>query len=64
MFITGEEINFSMENLTQNFEVLKHLKTYLIGSFTLAIIAAIICGLIGYFILLVLAKRKIAINNG
>ncbi len=64
IFITGEEISFSLENLTQNFEALKHLKTYIIGSFVLATITSIVFGFVGYVILVFMAKRKIAINNG
>jgi len=62
--ITGEKISFSLEQLTQNFNVLKHLKTYLIGSFTLATIAALLFGCIAYLILMQKAKQKIAANNG
>lgn len=64
MLITGEKISFSLEHLSENFNLLKHLKTYLVGSFTLATIAAILFGCIAYFILMQRAKQKIAANNG
>jgi len=64
MFITGEEISLSLESLTQNFGALKHLKTYLIGSFVLATLAALLFGLVSYFTLTLRAKRKIVTDNG
>jgi len=64
ILFTGEQITFNLESLTQDFGVLKHLKTYLIGSFALATIAALLFGIIGYLALIIMAKRKIAMNNG
>ena len=52
-----------MEEMTENFEVLKHLKTYIVGSFSLAIIAAVSLGVLSYSLFLILAK-KIVLNNG
>src|SRR5690606_23096575 len=37
-WILGEKISYSIEEMTKNFEAFKHLKTYLVGSFALAII--------------------------
>ncbi|NHF60555.1 DUF2062 domain-containing protein [Flavobacteriaceae bacterium TP-CH-4] len=62
MLLTGEQLSFSMDNPKLDFEVLKHLKTYVIGSFALAAIAAALFGFIGYVTLM--AKRKMAIDNG
>ncbi len=62
MFLTGEPLSFSMDDLTQNLEVLQHLKTYLVGSFALALIAAVLFGSIGYAVLI--AKQKITVDNG
>lgn len=64
MFITGSELSFSMENLTQPSEMMKHLKTYVIGSFMLATITAALFGTISYLILTIIAKRKMVIDNG
>ena len=64
MLITGEDISFSMENLSQNFEMFKHLKTYIIGSLVLATLAAILFGSISYIALAHKAKRKISADNG
>ncbi len=62
MLLTGEQLSFSMDDFAADFEVLKHLKTYVLGSFALAAITAILFGFIGYLTLR--AKRKMAINNG
>lgn len=64
MFITGSELSFSMENLTQPSEMMKHLKTYVIGSFMLATITAALFGTISYLMLTIIAKRKMVIDNG
>jgi len=64
MLITGEDISFSLENLTHDYGALKHLKTYIIGSFALATIAALLFGSVGYFALILKAKRNIATDNG
>ncbi len=64
MLITGEDISFSMETLSQNFEMFKHLKTYIIGSLVLATLAAILFGSISYIALAHKAKRKISADNG
>ncbi|WP_299887233.1 DUF2062 domain-containing protein [uncultured Lacinutrix sp.] len=63
-FISGAENNQTMSEMIDNFEVVSHLKSYLIGSFSLAIICAVISGGIGYIILNILNKKTIALDNG
>jgi len=62
--VTGNEISFSMADITQDFETLKHLRTYIIGSLVLATISALFFGLLGYFLLLFFNRKKIHVNNG
>ena len=62
--VLGENYSYTMSEMTENFEVLKHLKTYIIGSFSLATTAAIILGLLGYLIFTVIDRKKIARHNG
>ncbi|MDO5971753.1 DUF2062 domain-containing protein [Flavivirga aquimarina] len=62
-YLLGIKLEYSMEEMTKNFEVLKHLKTYIIGSFSLAIIAAVGFGLVSYFLFLIFDK-KVALKNG
>ena len=50
-FVLGVDYNYTLDTFKHNFEVTDHLKTYVIGSFTLAIICAITCGIIGFLIL-------------
>ena len=64
VWITGEENFFSVENIMDNLVALKGLKTYIIGSITLAVIVSVLAGLIGYLALTHMAKRKIAVENG
>jgi glycosyltransferase involved in cell wall biosynthesis len=63
-FITGEELVFSMDEMTENYGFLTHLKTYLIGSITLASLAAVLLGLLSYLAFKFFANKKIVANNG
>jgi len=58
-WILGEKISYSIEEMTKNFEAFKHLKTYLVGSFALAIIMSLIFGLIGYIFFSSFKKKKV-----
>ena len=49
-WVTGQETSYSISDLKQNFDAIKHLKTYLIGSITLSVSSAIIFGLLGYIV--------------
>ena len=62
--VTGDELRFSIEKFAANFQVLKHLKTYVIGSFVLAVLASLLFGFVGYFSLMVLSRRKMTVDNG
>ena len=62
--VTGNQLNFSMEDIAQDFGAFKHLQSYIIGSFVLAIVCATLFGLIGYFILLFFNRKKMGISNG
>lgn len=63
-WIFGEKQFFAFENIADNLLALKGLKVYIVGSLVLATLGAIIGGLIGYFSLAQMAKRKIAVDNG
>ncbi len=63
-FITGEDLTYTFESSIADFELITHLKTYLIGSLTLSILAATIFGILGYFMLSIFDRKKIAVNNG
>jgi len=63
-FITGEELNYTYESLVTNFEFVTHLKTYIIGSLTLSILCSTLFGFIGYLVLTIFDRKKIAIKNG
>lgn len=63
-WVTGQELRFSMNEIGENLSNFKHLQTYIIGSFVLAFFAAVLFGLIGYFILLLFNRKKIRTSNG
>ncbi|MFL0353008.1 DUF2062 domain-containing protein [Xanthomarina sp. GH4-25] len=62
-WVLGEKISYSIEEMMANFEAFKHLKTYLVGSFALAIIGAIVFGFIGYIFFSFFNKKKMALKN-
>lgn len=56
-FVLGEP-QPSFTNIGENFEMIKSLKTYIVGSFTLAIISAITIGILGYVFLIIFYKKN------
>ena len=63
-FFLGTDYNYSMEELSENFEIYKHLKTYIIGSFLFASSMWIILGSLGYLVFSVFNRNKTIINDG
>lgn len=62
-WIFGEKISYSVEEMMDNFEVFKHLKTYLVGSFTLAFIGAIVFGFTGFVFFNFFNKKNMVLKN-
>ncbi|WP_417290758.1 DUF2062 domain-containing protein [Corallibacter sp.] len=62
--LLGLEHTFSIKDFTSNFEVVTHLKMYIIGSLSLATISAIALGLISYLIFFIVDKKKVTLKNG
>ena len=50
-YVLGEPTDYSFADFEENFEFVKSLKTYVVGSFILAFVASIIVGLVSYFLL-------------
>ncbi len=64
-WVLGEEHFFQFDTIAENLLALKGLKAYLIGSFILAFTVSLLGGLIGYFTLSQMAKRKkLTLKNG
>lgn len=62
-WILGDEVSFSLHEIDFSVEMVKHLKTYLVGSIALAISLSIFSGLISYVFFSLLERKKI-IKNG
>jgi len=56
--LLGDEKSYSIEDFNMDFELLKSLKTYIVGSFVFAVGASIISGGIGYFTLKLIQRNK------
>ncbi|MCM4151386.1 DUF2062 domain-containing protein [Arenibacter sp. N53] len=63
-WVLGTEFDFTFEEAGANFEVIKHLKSYIIGSITLSFVGALTTGICGYIILNIFDRKKIALKNG
>ena len=62
-FILGQNETFNISTITTDIEVLKHLKIYIIGSFALATVSAILTGMVSYIILFIIQKKKVRVSN-
>lgn len=56
-FILGESYSYTLDDMKENFEITEHIKTYIIGSFSLALCIAIIIGCLSYFVFLISSKK-------
>jgi len=63
-WITGRELNFSISEIDENFELIRNLQTYIIGSLTLSSLAATVLGFLAYIFLTIFSRKKIAMHNG
>lgn len=62
--ILGVDYNYTLEMFKNGFEITDHLKTYVVGSFTLAIIAASVLGIASFIVFSVFTKKNISLQNG
>lgn len=63
-YMLGIQHEYTLEAFKDNFDITTHLKTYLLGSFALAMVCATICGLLGFIFFSVFEKKKISLQNG
>ena len=56
--VLGEPTDYSFADFEQNFEFVKSLKTYVVGSFILASVVSIMVGIVAYILLFFYAKKK------
>ena len=59
-FVLGQDTSYSLEELGKNYELLKHLQAYLIGSFVLAIVSALVFGFLSYIVFSLIDRKRIA----
>jgi len=57
-WVLGEDFSFSFDDLDQNFEVVEHLKVYIVGSLTLATTSALVVGILGFVVLSLFGRKK------
>lgn len=62
-FILGEKHSFSISEIHCNTDILNHIKAYIIGSFSLGIVAASLFGMLAY-VFLSYFDKKMTLHNG
>ena len=62
-WVLGENFILSMGDIEPGLELMKYLKSYLVGSLVLSVVGAITFGLIGYLFLTLFERKKI-LDNG
>lgn len=62
-WLLGENFVLSMAEIEPSLELMKYLKSYIVGSLVLSVVSAITCGLIGYIFLTFFERKKI-LDNG
>ena len=62
-WLLGESFVLSMSEIDPSLELMKYLKSYIVGSLVLSITAAITCGIVSY-VFLTLFERKKILDNG
>jgi glycosyltransferase involved in cell wall biosynthesis len=63
-WLLGAEFDLTFEEAGKNFEMITHLRSYIIGSITLSFFGAFTMGVCGYFFLIIFDRKKIALKNG
>jgi glycosyltransferase involved in cell wall biosynthesis len=62
-WLLGENFVLSMSEIDPSLELMKYIKSYIVGSLVLSVTAAIVCGLGGYLFLTLFERKKI-LDNG
>lgn len=62
-WLLGENFVLSMSEIDPSLELIKYLKSYIVGSLALSIFAAVVIGLAGYIFLTVFERKKISDNG-
>ncbi len=62
-WLLGENFVLSMSEIDPSLELMKYIKSYIVGSLALSVTAAISCGIVGYVFLMLFERKKI-LDNG
>lgn len=62
-WLLGESFVLSMSEIDPSIELVKYLKSYIVGSLVLSVTVAITCGLVSYLFLTLFERKKI-LDNG
>lgn len=62
-WVLGLDTHYELDGLIENFDMIKNLKAYLIGSLTLSISSAIIFGTLGYILFSLFDKKPLIVHD-
>lgn len=62
-WLLGENFVLSMSEIDPSLELMKYIKSYIVGSLALSVSGAISCGIVGYVFLMLFERKKI-LDNG
>ena len=62
-WLLGENFVLSMSEIDPSIELVKYLKSYIVGSLVLSVTAAVSCGIVSYVFLMLFERKKI-LDNG
>lgn len=62
-WLLGESFVLSMSEIDPSIELVKYLKSYIVGSLVLSVTAAVSCGIVSYVFLMLFERKKI-LDNG
>ena len=57
-WVLGIDTDYDIDAIMDNFDMLQHLKSYLIGSVTLSTVSALVFGVLGYLLFSLLDRKK------
>tara|TARA_R110002049_G_scaffold213511_2_gene384951 strand:- start:560 stop:1702 length:1143 start_codon:yes stop_codon:yes gene_type:complete len=62
-YLLGVKLEYNLEDMVQNLEILIHLKVYIVGAFSLAVVVSSCLGFLSY-ILFIVSNKKLELKNG
>ncbi|NND88839.1 MAG: DUF2062 domain-containing protein [Flavobacteriaceae bacterium] len=63
-FVLGREDSYDFATMMENYEMLRHLQTYIVGSFVLATVSAVVIGALSFILISLFTHKKVILKDG